>query len=213
VWTPLGSPTVYSHTFTGLVAGNYFVKIYKDAGTVKCDAILTTIVPVAGCPVDCVVSEWSAWSECVEGTQTRTRTILTPASNGGTPCPVLEETQPCDMPCVPVTDVSAVSTSCETLDVSATDNGEATDLYVTLYNTSSPTVPVLTHNWTPTGNPGTYTHTFAGLSGGTYFVTIFKTSDRSICDPVSTGNIVVETCLSACPSPTNVSGTITDILT
>jgi uncharacterized protein (DUF433 family) len=213
IWTPLGSPTVYSHTFTGLVAGNYFVKIYKDAGTVKCDTILTTVVAVTGCPVDCVVSEWSAWSECVEGTQTRTRTILTPASNGGTPCPVLVETQPCDMPCIPVTDVSGVSNTCETLSVSATDNGEATDLYVTLYNASNPTVPVLTHNWTPTGNPGAYTHTFTGLSGGTYFAKIFKTSDRSICDPVSTANIVVETCLSACPSPTNVSGTITDILT
>lgn len=46
-------------------------------------------------PVNCVVSEWSAWSECVEGSQTRTRTVITPASNGGTACPVLSETQSC----------------------------------------------------------------------------------------------------------------------
>lgn len=45
--------------------------------------------------VNCVVSEWSAWSECANGNQTRTRTIITPASNGGVACPVLSETQPC----------------------------------------------------------------------------------------------------------------------
>jgi hypothetical protein len=51
-------------------------------------------------PVNCVVSEWSEWvagewSQCVSGqqtrTETRTRTVLTPASNGGT-CPALSET-------------------------------------------------------------------------------------------------------------------------
>lgn len=49
-------------------------------------------------PVNCVVSQWSEWSVCSGGTQTRTRTIITPASGGGTPCPVLEETQPCTLP-------------------------------------------------------------------------------------------------------------------
>ena len=50
-------------------------------------------------PVDCVVSEWGPWSECVDGVQTRTRTVVTPASNGGDPCPPLEETREC---CEPV---------------------------------------------------------------------------------------------------------------
>ena len=208
-WTPLGSATVYSHTFTGLTPGNYFVKIYKDAGTVKCDTIVTSAVLVPGCPVDCVVSDWSAWSECIEGEQTRTRTIVTPASNGGTPCPVLTETQPCDIPCVPLTNFTAISDNCETLTVSAVDNGEATDLHVTLYNASNPTVPLFTHNWTPTGNPGSYTHTFTGLSGGTYFATIYKLTGRSVCDSISSANIVVETCKSACPAPTGVSATVT----
>ena len=36
-------------------------------------------------PTDAIVSAWSAWSECsLEGLQTRTRTIITPAANGGT---------------------------------------------------------------------------------------------------------------------------------
>ena len=59
---------------------------------------------VNACPVDCVVSAWSPWGACSlpcgGGTQIRTRTIITPASNGGMPCPVLEETQPCNtQPC------------------------------------------------------------------------------------------------------------------
>jgi hypothetical protein len=48
-----------------------------------------------GTPVNCVVSDWSDWSECVEGSQTRTRTVITPASNGGTACPVLTESRSC----------------------------------------------------------------------------------------------------------------------
>jgi hypothetical protein len=46
-------------------------------------------------PVDCVVSEWSEWSECVDGTQSRTRTVIAPAANGGTACPVLLESRSC----------------------------------------------------------------------------------------------------------------------
>ncbi len=68
-------------------------------------------------PVDCVVSAWSDWSACsLDGTQTRTRTVITPASGGGTACPVLEETQNCPVDCV----VSAWS------DWSACSGGEQT---------------------------------------------------------------------------------------
>jgi hypothetical protein len=55
---------------------------------------------VAPTPVNCVVSDWSAWSECVDGSQTRTRTVITPASNGGTACPVLTETRSCSIVCI-----------------------------------------------------------------------------------------------------------------
>jgi hypothetical protein len=47
-----------------------------------------------------VVSEWSEWSacsaECGGGTQTRTRTIVTPPANGGAECPSLIEEQACN---------------------------------------------------------------------------------------------------------------------
>lgn len=49
-------------------------------------------------PVNCVVSEWSAWSTCQNGEQTRTRTVLVPAQEGGEPCGDLTETRECT-PC------------------------------------------------------------------------------------------------------------------
>jgi len=45
-------------------------------------------------PVDATVSDWSDWSTCVSGSQTRTRTVITPASGGGN-TPSLIETQAC----------------------------------------------------------------------------------------------------------------------
>jgi len=56
-------------------------------------------------PVDCIVSEWTAWdacsSPCGRGSQTRTRTILTPPFNGGKSCPAdLLQRQVCEeRPC------------------------------------------------------------------------------------------------------------------
>eukprot|EP00042_Codosiga_hollandica_P033244 m.219986 g.219986 ORF g.219986 m.219986 type:complete len:216 (+) comp54142_c0_seq13:800-1447(+) len=54
-------------------------------------------------PVDCVVTEWTAWSTCAGScgysSQSRTRSVTTPASNGGTACPAegdLSQTQPCN---------------------------------------------------------------------------------------------------------------------
>jgi uncharacterized protein YfcZ (UPF0381/DUF406 family) len=52
-----------------------------------------------GCyPVNCVVSDWSAWSACIDGVETRTRTIITQPSGGGNPCPPLTETRGCYVP-------------------------------------------------------------------------------------------------------------------
>jgi len=50
--------------------------------------------------MDCVVGEWSDWSQCTKvcggGTQKRTRSIVTQPCNGGDDCPPLEETRPCN---------------------------------------------------------------------------------------------------------------------
>lgn len=64
--------------------------------------VIATFKPNAQPPVDCVVSEWGAWSDplwldCVDGMQSRsvvrTRTILTQPANGGAACPSLVEAQ------------------------------------------------------------------------------------------------------------------------
>ena len=62
-------------------------------------------------PVNCQVSSWSDSGNCsvtlcgaTGGTKTQTRTITTPAANGGTACPALTQTVPCNGPtCVTCT--------------------------------------------------------------------------------------------------------------
>lgn len=65
--------------------------------------VIATFRPNPSPPVDCVVSEWGAWSDpawlaCADGMQSRsivrTRTIATQPANGGAACPSLVETQP-----------------------------------------------------------------------------------------------------------------------
>lgn len=52
-WTPLGSTANYSHTFTGLPAGTYFIKVYKTSASATCDVILTSQIVVVDCPIQC----------------------------------------------------------------------------------------------------------------------------------------------------------------
>ncbi|MDE3156438.1 MAG: thrombospondin type-1 domain-containing protein, partial [Acidobacteriota bacterium] len=71
-----------------------------EAGFTGADCSQSTLTPV-----DCVVSAWSAWGACSAvcggGVQTRTRTVITPASNGGAACPALTESLACNtQPCV-----------------------------------------------------------------------------------------------------------------
>ncbi len=58
------------------------------------------------CPVDCVVSDWSAFSSCSAtcggGTQTRTRTVTTKPTFNGAACPPLTESQVCNTQGCPV---------------------------------------------------------------------------------------------------------------
>lgn len=85
-----------------------FSGVYRKQLFGKLQAVTTCEgLPV---PIDCVVSEWSAWSSCVDGFQTRTRTVITPAENGGATCPSLTETIACLVPDVTnPTDPSSLS--------------------------------------------------------------------------------------------------------
>jgi len=52
------------------------------------------------CPVDCKMSEWSAWSKCTKecegGSQSKTRSILTEPKNGGNACEGVSSSQSCN---------------------------------------------------------------------------------------------------------------------
>lgn len=54
-------------------------------------------------PVNCIVGEWSDWSDCSEkcneGIQKRNRKVSTASKNGGEACPSLEETKACYKKC------------------------------------------------------------------------------------------------------------------
>ncbi|KAM9235501.1 thrombospondin type-1 domain-containing protein 7B [Leptosomus discolor] len=58
------------------------------------------------CPRDCVVSEFSGWSDCGTGCakslQHRTRVVIAPPLYGGAPCPNLTESRACSAPACPL---------------------------------------------------------------------------------------------------------------
>jgi len=93
-----GTAIVSSHASeTACVAAADALRV---ARTYTCRTRTTVVVTVAAAPVNCVVSAWGAWTYSawvVSGanetrTATRTRTVTTPAANGGTACPALTET-------------------------------------------------------------------------------------------------------------------------
>jgi len=58
------------------------------------------------CPTDCVVSEWGSWGKCSHtcggGRQSRSRTVLKAAANGGAACAGLSEQRECNKQHCPV---------------------------------------------------------------------------------------------------------------
>jgi hypothetical protein len=87
------------------------VRAYNAAG-VSSPSDEIAVAVAAPAPVDCVVSEWGAWTPttdwgaCYVGQQarqeTRSRTVLTAPANGGQSCPILTETRTVYQACVDV---------------------------------------------------------------------------------------------------------------
>lgn len=147
-------------------------------------------------PVNCVVSEWGPWTNCIEGVRERARTVITPASCDGTPCPVLQEVEECSV-CNPILNISGSSPSCETFQVSFSDDGTATTLFAELVSAASPTVVLQSHSFVTTGSPSSLMYIFTGISAGSYIVKIYKSTEFGDCDIVATSAVTV----TACPVP------------
>lgn len=103
-------------------------KIYYEITLNNCDNLVCPVIPV-----DCEVSEWSDWSicsaPCGNGTQTRTRNILTPAYSGGKCDIPLTETRDCIIKNCPIDCKYTVS---DWGDCSATCGGGTTSRTMTI---------------------------------------------------------------------------------
>ena len=95
-----GPCTLSGATLTGTGAGSCIVTATKAADSTYNSATSAQVTVVIPAPVDCVVSSWSAFGQCSAscggGTQTQTRTVTTPAANGGAACPALSQSQACN---------------------------------------------------------------------------------------------------------------------
>lgn len=109
---PVLGPTTYTYPLLQYPIGEAHDAAVRACTTAEgCSDPATLRFALSAPSVDCVVSEWSGWtpmsdwSTCTDGmqvrTEQRTRSILTPAANGGATCPVLVEyreiTQSCSV--------------------------------------------------------------------------------------------------------------------
>lgn len=79
------------------------VQVPANGGS-SCPSLLETRHCTSACAIDCVVEEWQPWSVCSQpcgkGSRSRIRYVSTAPTNGGAPCPALQESEDCnDFPC------------------------------------------------------------------------------------------------------------------
>lgn len=153
-----------------------------------------------GTPVNCVVSEWGPWSECINGVQVRTRTVLVSPQNGGTACPPLTETRECSPSCTPIINLAAVSEDCETVTTSFIDDGSADYFQVTLLTADGAAIDTVVIQGS--GTLDSYQHIFTSVPAGTVFVKVEKFC-AGVNDPLSqsSGNVNVAQCIPPCENP------------
>lgn len=110
----VANPGITAYLLEGLPEGlKYFaVRAYTASGAESANSnVVSKAIVDATPPVDCAVSAWSTWAVGTWGicigsqrtrTDTRTRVVITPPSNGGTACPTLADSQPVAEACTPV---------------------------------------------------------------------------------------------------------------
>ena len=93
---------------TGFHTRKRTVSTASSAGGAECP-LLEDVRPCATgpCPFHCVVSAWSSWQACskscgADGTQSRTRVVVSHAQHGGYVCPSLQALQSCNTVACPV---------------------------------------------------------------------------------------------------------------
>ena len=104
--TVTNSATTSSNNTTTVTAANETVSQVAQTDTTQVQssqaevAQADTVQATQPAPVDCVMSEWSSWTDCSKtcggGTKTRTRKIETPSANGGVACSSTFEEQACN---------------------------------------------------------------------------------------------------------------------
>ncbi|MBB1193563.1 hypothetical protein DNC80_07755 [Flavobacterium sp. SOK18b] len=170
-------------------------------------------------PVNAIVSNWTDWSVCsVDGFQSRTRYVITPASGGGT-TPVLSETRECTPIIVPPTPVDAVVSDWTDWSVCSVDGFQSRTRYVITPASGRGTTPVLseTRECTPIIVPPTPVD--AVVSNWTDWsacsVDGFQSRTRYVITPASDGGttpVLSETreCTPIIVPPTPVDAVVSD---
>eukprot|EP00122_Pirum_gemmata_P018287 Pgem_evm1s17130 len=123
---------------TGVEKYNRTVLINATNDGSSCDKKEMENPCVIQCPIDCVVSSWTEWSDCdgecsvdivqnaTTGYHYRIREVTTPSKNGGEACPKLSDQKACTIPCVVDCVMSnwIVSEPCQSNCSNANENGE-----------------------------------------------------------------------------------------